>query len=1124
MTFGISSGLRPSRIFPLLLLWLATAVWCVAEDGYRLWLRYDKVESPQQLAVYRKAVSALVVEGDSPSERVIRAELRQGLAGLLGTNIPLSTRVEEAGLVAGTPRTSGLIRDLKWDSDLKAAGTEGYVIRSATLKGRRVTVIASQGPPGALYGAFHFLRLIATGKPISDLDIVERPLISLRLLNHWDNLDGTIERGYAGNSLWKWSELPDRLDPRLKDYARANASIGINGAVLNNVNANPQSLTSAYLKKASAIAAVFRPYGIRVYLSANFAAPKALGGLPTADPLDPAVARWWKAKADQIYRLIPDFGGFLVKANSEGQPGPQDYGRTHADGANVLADALAPHGGIVMWRAFVYVETVDPDRVKRAYAEFVPLDGKFRGNVFVQAKNGPLDFQPREPFHPLFGAMPRTPLMAELQITQEYLGHSTHLVYLAPMWKEFLDADTYAKGPGSLVAKVVDGTLDGRRSTAIAGVANTGDDRNWCGHDFAQANWYAYGRLAWNHRLTSEAIADEWIRMTWSHDPDVIAQIRSIMLDSREALVDYSMPLGLHHLIGGNHYAPMPENSEAPRADWTATYYHQADAGGIGFDRTRSGSDAVDQYHPPLNDLFNDVQTCPEEFLLWFHHLPWTYRTRSGLTLWQEIGYRYTRGVNRARGMQGRWLALAGRVDDERHRAVAQKLSQQVADAAQWREKCMSYFRQFSKMPAAALRLSDDGGWCWFEHPRVIEHNDKIIVGSVANGSTDASRRGDIEVITHDLKTSSTTRALLRAQLEADDHDSPALLARPDGRILAVYAKHGEENRFYYRVSEKDDPTRWGSEKESAPSPSTRLTYANLFQLPAEGGRIYDFFRGLDNSYKPSYVYSDDMGETWTTGNVIINVPVTVRHRPYVRYASNGRDTIHLLYTEGHPRDFDNSVYHVFYREGWLHDSHGERLARLEEGLARPDAGTPIHRGSPDQVAWICDIALDSQGRPYVAYSVQIGSAGLPPTQGGDDLRYRYARWDGEAWQDHALAFAGTRLYAGEDDYTGLAALDPTDPDVIYISTNADPLTGESLISQADKQRHWEIFKGVTTDCGATWEWAPLTINSSADNLRPIVTRAPGRRPSLLWLRGRYHSYTSYEQEVVGLIAGRAVF
>jgi alpha-glucuronidase len=649
---------------------------------------------------YRHAASAIVAPRSSPTGALIVAELQRGLSGLLGASVPVSQKVETDGaIVVGTPANSPVIAGLGWSEPLASAGDAGYLIRSATVGRHRVTVIASPGEIGALYGVFHFLRLIQTRQPIAPVKIAERPRLELRLLDHWDNLDGSIERGYAGASLWAWDELPERIDPRIEEYGRANASIGINGAVLNNVNAKPESLTARYLVKTAALARALRPYGIRVYLSANFAAPRVLGGLPTADPLDPGVARWWREKAAEIYRLIPDFGGFLVKANSEGQPGPQDYGRTHADGANMLADAVRPHGGIVMWRAFVYSAEVDPDRVKRAYLEFVPLDGGFRDNVLVQVKNGPLDFQPREPFSPLFGAMPRTPLMAELQITQEYLGQSTHLVYLAPMWKEFVDADTYAAGPGSLVARVLDGTLHKYGRTGIAGVANTGRDVNWTGHDFAQANWYAYGRLAWNPGLGAAEIADEWIKMTWGHVPQVVSTIRSLMLDSRETFVDYTMPLGLHHLIGGDHYAPMPENTDPRRLDWSATYYHRADEWGIGFDRTRTGSNAVGQYRSPLREQWGDPATCPENLLLWFHRLPWDYRLGSGRTLWEELVRHYTRGADAARLMESRWEALRGEVDEERHQAVLVKLRRQAADAAGWRDKCLRYFQQFSKRP-----------------------------------------------------------------------------------------------------------------------------------------------------------------------------------------------------------------------------------------------------------------------------------------------------------------------------------------------------------------------------------------------------------------------------------------
>jgi alpha-glucuronidase len=669
-----------------------------AESGYDLWLRYVAVDDGVLREAYKRSVTSLVVPSSSSTARLTRAELNRGIRGLLGAEPAGSESVDRDGAVlVGTPADTPAIGDRGWTDDLARVGADGYLIRSATINRHAATVVASMSDVGALRGAFHFLRLIQTRRSITSLNIAERPRIDRRLLNHWDNLDGTIERGYAGPSLWRWDELPERIDSRVEDYARANTSIGLNGAVLNNVNASPTFLTTPYLEKTAALARTLRPYGIRAYLSVNVAAPRVLGGLPTADPLDPQVARWWRDKVAEIYRLVPDFGGFLVKANSEGQPGPQDYGRSHADGANVLADVLAPYGGIVMWRAFVYDDAVDADRVKRAYLEFVPLDGRFRDNVIVQVKNGPLDFQPREPFSALFGAMPRTPLMAELQITQEYLGQSVHLVYLAPMWKEALDSDTYAKGRGSLVKNVIDGTLHGHRLSGIAGVANTGRDGNWTGHDFAQANWYAFGRLAWNPDLGADEIADEWIATTWGHAPAVRSTVRALMLDSHQTFIDYTMPLGLHHLIGGDHYAPMPENADPRRADWSAVYYHHADAGGIGFDRTRRGSDAVDQYRSPLREQFNDPATCPEKFLLWFHHLPWDYRLPSGRSLWQELVHRYRRGAEGAQSMVERWQALRGKVDDERYRAVLDKLQRQADAAAAWRDKCLKYFQQFSR-------------------------------------------------------------------------------------------------------------------------------------------------------------------------------------------------------------------------------------------------------------------------------------------------------------------------------------------------------------------------------------------------------------------------------------------
>ncbi|MCB1589029.1 MAG: alpha-glucuronidase, partial [Xanthomonadales bacterium] len=526
-----------------------------------------------------------------------RQELQRGLEGLLRRS-PVSIDVAEGEgvLIVGTPDTQPALADLR--EELSELGTNGYVIRWLERGDERSLVIAGHDEIGALYGSFHFLRLLQTGVVPTQIDVRERPRLQRRVLNHWDNLDRTVERGYAGFSIWDWHKLPNWRDPRYTDYARANASLGINGSVLNNVNTNALSLTSPYLDKAAALADVFRPYGIRVYLSARFSAPKEIGGLETADPLDPQVRRWWQDKVDEIYQRIPDFGGFLVKANSEGQPGPQDYGRSHAEGANMLAEALAPHDGIVMWRAFVYSHEEPEDRAKQAWNEFVPLDGQFRDNVMIQVKNGAIDFQPREPFHPLFGAMPKTPLMMEFQITKEYLGFATHLVYLGGLYEEVLQSDTMVAGAGSTVASVIDGslqreTLPKHALTGMAGVANIGTDRNWSGSIFDQANWYAFGRLAWNPHQSSRTIARDWIALTLSTDQSFVDAISQMMMDSHQAVVDYMTPLGLHHLMGrGHHYGPGPWVSGGPRADWTSVYYHRADRRGIGFDRSRAGSDA----------------------------------------------------------------------------------------------------------------------------------------------------------------------------------------------------------------------------------------------------------------------------------------------------------------------------------------------------------------------------------------------------------------------------------------------------------------------------------------------------------------------------------------------------
>jgi alpha-glucuronidase len=669
------------------------------DDGYRLWLRYEPLAEGPARDAYRKLVTSVDVDGASATLRAARDELARGLAGLLGSPKPKRALGDGPALVAGTPDSSHTIAGLGLAAELLRAGREGFVIKRTELEGRPLVAIAANEDVGVLYGAFHFLRSVATERDPSSLDVVSAPTIRHRLLNHWDNLDGSVERGYAGASLWDWHKLPDYVSPRYTDYARANASIGINGTVLTNVNANARVLTSAYLAKVAALAEVFRPYGIRVFLTARFSAPIEIGGLDTADPIDPRVLSFWQAKVHEIYRYVPDFGGFLVKANSEGQPGPQRYERTHADGANLLAEALAPHGGIVLWRAFVYDDRVPEDRAKQAFNEFRPLDGLFKKNVLVQVKNGPVDFQPREPFHPLFGAMPKTPLALEVQLTQEYLGCATHLCYLAPLFAECLDSDTFARGPGSTVAQVVDGTLNGHDVTAVCGVSNIGAERNWCGHPFAAANWYAFGRLAWDPRSSSSAVAEEWIRLTFNNDERFVRPVKEMMLGSREAVVSYMTPLGLHHLMAcDHHYGPGPWIDEG-RADWTSVYFHRADAEGIGFDRTRTGSNAVAQYAAPLAERFADKERCPEQLLLWFHHVPWSQRMKSGRTLWQELCARYQSGVETVRSMQKTWQSLEGLVDKARFSHVRALLMIQEKEARWWRDACLLYFQTFASQP-----------------------------------------------------------------------------------------------------------------------------------------------------------------------------------------------------------------------------------------------------------------------------------------------------------------------------------------------------------------------------------------------------------------------------------------
>lgn len=658
-------------LFALTALCLVVAGY--ADDGHELWLRR------------RPAVPVTVVcATNSPTLDIARREILEGWQGKAGVVVTLS-----------------LTKDMSVRGD-------GFRMKTDRIEARTGA--------GILYGVYELLRRQQTGRAVQEE--VSNPSYERRILDHWDNPDGSIERGYAGGSIfWRKSDpftVTDSDRVRWEEYARADASVGINGAVLNNVNASILMLSAQYLARVKAIADVLRPYGVRTYLSVRFSSPVQIGGLKTADPFSPEVIGWWKSKVAEVYRLIPDFGGFLVKANSEGQPGPQDYGRTHADGANMLADIVKPYGGIIMWRAFVY-SAASKDRAGQAYAEFMPLDGGFHDNVILQVKNGPIDFQPREPFSPLFGAMKKTAVAPEFEITQEYLGQAVHLVFLGPTWEECLKSDTWAEGRGSTVARCTDGSLYPRQHTAIAGVANIGLDANWTGHPFAQANWYAFGRLAWNDRLTSEQIAGEWIRLTFCplpgqpvNDADWVTNflrpVKRMMMESREAAVNYMMPLGLHHIFSANeHYGPGPWWAPPRvRPDWTPPYYHKADTAGIGFDRTVTGSDAVSQYHEPLRSVFSDLNTCPEIYLLWFHHLPWTYTMRSGRSLWEELCYHYDAGVRQVRAFQVLWDKVQRYVDTSQFTLVQGKLRQQAQNAQLWKDACLLYFQRFSRMAIPA--------------------------------------------------------------------------------------------------------------------------------------------------------------------------------------------------------------------------------------------------------------------------------------------------------------------------------------------------------------------------------------------------------------------------------------
>jgi len=690
----------------LLVLGIFLSFAAMAEDGYRLWLRYDRISDAGLRSYYQNTLSYIRFTDTNftATLKISRQELTNALESMVGQGTTGKSGIR-IGTIASMPRNNEL------QQQLSAIGTEGYIIRTQlNTNGKKEIIITANTDKGVLYGVFGFLRLIQTHQRLDNINIVSAPKLKYRILDHWDNLNRDVERGYAGLSIWDWHKLPLYIDQRYIDYARANASIGINGTVLNNVNANALILTPAYLEKVAALANTFRAYGIKIYLTARFSAPMEIGGLSTADPLNEAVQRWWKKKVAEIYQYIPDFGGFLVKANSEGQPGPQNYNRTHAAGANMLADALQPYNGIVMWRAFVYdvriqqeqenfdsshtVQTnVTPiasaDRFKQAYEQFTPLDGKFRENVMIQVKNGPIDFQPREPFSPLFGAMPSSALMMEFQVTQEYLGQATHLVFLPTMWKEVLDADTYQNGKGSFIKNRIKG---------IAGVANIGSDRNWTGHPFAQANWYGFGRLAWDASLSAAQVAREWTTQTFGNDAITVNTITHMLLHSHEALVNYMTPMGLHHIMGNSHhYGPAPWSNTLARADWNPVYYHKADSIGIGFNRTASGSNALAQYALPLQQLWGNPSTCPESLLLWFHHISWTQPLQHGKNLWETLCDQYNLGVDSIKNIQRNWQELSGKIDAERFRQVSMLLDIQVKEARWWRDACLLYFQTFSK-------------------------------------------------------------------------------------------------------------------------------------------------------------------------------------------------------------------------------------------------------------------------------------------------------------------------------------------------------------------------------------------------------------------------------------------
>ena len=696
---------------------VAMANVAAAETGHDLWLRYAPLaDGPRGVTVM--FATELVTGSTSPTLDLAVDEVSQAIAKMTGKSILSRNVVDRDGaIVIGTTRSLPLIAKL--DLPLASVGKEGYVISSVRINGHETTVIAGNTDIGTLYGTYAWIRRVAMRLPLGGLTIADAPSLQLRILNHWDNIDGSVERGYAGRSIWDWWTLPDVKMRRYVEYARANASIGLNGTVLNNVNADADMLSETYLDKVAALADIFRPYGIKVYLSVRFSSPMELGGLTTADPLDPEVAKWWKIKSARIFQKVPDFGGFLVKANSEGQPGPQDYHRSHSDGANMLAAALKPYGGIVMWRAFVYAQK-SKDRVGQAYDEFRQLDGKFSSNVVLQVKNGPLDFQPREPFHPLFGAMRHTPLIMELQVTKEYLGFATHVAYLGTLWEEVLRSDT---GIGSKTYTVAD-RLSHPTShglTGIAGVANIGTARDWTGGVFNQANWYALGRLAWNPNGDAQAIAAEWAALTFNPDIKFVDPVvKKIMMPSREFVVDYTGPLGLtHQMYTGHHYGPGPWIGDPTASIASSRYYSKVDSTGIGFNRTSSGSKSIEQYRPRIRKVYGKVNALDNRYLLWFHHVRWSLKLAGGRTVWDELVFRYDRGVSGVSQMKKAWHDLQPFVDDDRFDEVTSYLAVQQREAQWWRDASVAFFQNQTELPLPAGHAPPPHDIEWYKNVKV---------------------------------------------------------------------------------------------------------------------------------------------------------------------------------------------------------------------------------------------------------------------------------------------------------------------------------------------------------------------------------------------------------------------